>query len=105
VTVEGERDLPAEVQVAFYRLCQEGLNNIAKHAGASRVDIQLQYEANAVELHIRDDGRGFDLEQTPPGHYGLSMMHERAAAVGANLSIVSQPGHGTEIVVHWEKSP
>ncbi|MDI6694408.1 MAG: PAS domain S-box protein [Anaerolineales bacterium] len=105
VAVEGERDLPAEVQVAFYRLCQEGLNNIAKHAGASRVDIQLQYEANAVELRIRDDGRGFDLEQTPPGHYGLSMMHERAAAVGANLSIVSQPGHGTEIVVRWEKSP
>ena len=40
-------------------------------------------------------------EQTPPGHYGLSMMRERAAAVGATLSIASQPGHGTEIVVRW----
>ena len=101
VTVAGEGKLPADVQVALYRLCQEGLNNIAKHAGASRVDIQLQYETGAVELRIRDDGRGFDPEQTPPGHYGLSMMRERAAAVGATLSITSQPGHGTEIVIRW----
>jgi len=101
VTVAGEGTLPAKVQVALYRLCQEGLNNIAKHAGASRVDIQLQYETGAVELRIRDDGHGFDPEQTPPGHYGLSMMRERATAVGATLSIISQPGHGTEIVIRW----
>ena len=107
VTVTGQealqeqRALPADVQVALYRLCQEGLNNVAKHAGASRVDIQLQYETGAVELRIRDDGRGFDPEQMPPGHYGLSMMRERATAVGATLSITSQPGHGTEIVIRW----
>ena len=101
VTVVGEGKLPADVQEVLYRLCQEGLNNIAKHAGASRVDIQLQYETGAVELRIRDDGRGFDPEQTPPGHYGLSMMRERATAVGATLSITSQPGHGTEIVIRW----
>ena len=104
VTVAGEGKLPADVQVALYRLCQEGLNNIAKHAGASRSDIQLQYETGAVELRIQDDGRGFDPEQTPPGHYGLSMMHERATAVGATLSIASQPGHGTEIVIRWVES-
>ena len=107
VTVTGQeamqeqRVLPPDVQVALYRLCQEGLNNIAKHAGASRVDIQLHYAAGAVELRIRDDGRGFDPEQTPPGHYGLSMMRERATAMGATLSITSQPGHGTEIVICW----
>jgi two-component system nitrate/nitrite sensor histidine kinase NarX len=101
VTVTGEGKLPADVQVALYRLCQEGLNNIAKHSGASRVDIQLQYEIGAVELRIQDDGRGFDPEQTPPGHYGLSMMRERATGVGATLSITSQPGHGTEIVIRW----
>ena len=95
MTVVGEGKLPADVQVALYRLCQEGLSNIAKHAGASQVDIQLQYEAGAVELRIQDDGRGFDPEQAHPGHYGLSMMRERAAAVGATLSITSQPGHGT----------
>ena len=96
--------MPAEVQVALYRLCQEGLNNIAKHAGASRVDIKLQYERGAVELRIRDDGRGFDPEQTSPGHYGLSMMRERAKAIGATLSITSQPGHGTEIVIRWAET-
>ncbi len=107
VTVTGQdalqeqRALPADVQVALYRLCQEGLNNIAKHAGASRVGIQLQYETSAVELRIRDDGRGFDPEQTPPGHYGLSMMRERATAIGATLTITSQPGQGTEIVIRW----
>ncbi len=99
-----QRALPADVRVALYRLCQEGLNNIAKHAGASRVDIQLQYETDAVELRIRDDGRGFDPEKTPPGHYGLSMMQERAAAIGATLSISSQPGNGTEIVVRWDET-
>lgn len=107
VTVTGQdalqeqRALPSDVQVALYRLCQEGLTNIAKHAGASRVDIHLQYDTGAVELRIRDDGRGFDLEQNLPGHYGLSMMRERATAVGATLSITSQPGHGTEIVIRW----
>ena len=101
MTVVGDGKLPADVQVALYRLCQEGLSNIAKHAGASRVDIQLLYEAGAVELRIQDDGRGFDPEQAHPGHYGLSMMRERAAAVGATLSITSQPGRGTQIVIRW----
>jgi signal transduction histidine kinase len=101
VTAAGEGKMPADVKVALYRLCQEGLNNIAKHAGASRVNIQLQDDAGEVELRIQDDGRGFDPEQTPPGHYGLSMMRERATAVGATLSITSQPGHGTEIVIRW----
>jgi PAS domain S-box-containing protein len=104
-SLQEQKALPANVQVALYRLCQEGLNNIAKHAGASQVDIQLQYESGAVELCIRDDGRGFDLEQTLPGHYGLSMMRERATDVGAALSINSQPGRGTEIVIRWVETP
>jgi signal transduction histidine kinase len=68
------------------------------------VNIQLQHETGAVELRIRDNGRGFDPEQTSPGHYGLSMMRERATAVGATLSISSKPGHGTEIVIRWEET-
>jgi len=105
VTVTGEGALPAEVQVALYRLCQEGLNNIAKHAEASRAEIHLHYEAGAVELRIHDDGRGFDLAHTPPGHYGLSMMFDRAEAVGAVLSVTSQPGHGAEIAIRWAEAP
>jgi PAS domain S-box-containing protein len=104
VTVKGEGKLPTEVQVTLYRLCQEGLSNIAKHAGASRVDILLQYDPGRVELHIRDDGRGFNPQQDLPGHYGLSMMHERAAAIGASLSINSQPGQGAEIVIRWAEN-
>jgi PAS domain S-box-containing protein len=105
VNVEGEGGLPPDVRVALYRLCQEGLSNIAKHAGASQVAIHLRYEAGAVELRIRDDGQGFDPEHTPPGHYGLSMMRERAEAIGAVLSVASQPEHGTEITIRWTEAP
>jgi PAS domain S-box-containing protein len=101
VSVVGEMVIPADVQVALYRLCQEGLSNIAKHAGASRVDIQLKCDLGTVELRIRDDGRGFDPDQTPPDHYGLKMMHERATGIGATLSIASKPESGTEIVIRW----
>ncbi|HEU0294711.1 MAG TPA: PAS domain S-box protein [Anaerolineales bacterium] len=101
VTVAKEVILPAEVQVAFYRVCQEALNNVAKHAKASQVDIDLKHEGTAIELRIRDDGQGFDPEQTLSGHYGLGMMQERAEAVGAMLSITSQPGHGTELIMRW----
>ena len=104
VTVAGEGALPGETQVAFYRVCQEALNNVARHAGASRVDIDLHYAAGTVELRIRDDGCGFDPEHTPAGHYGLSMMVERAGAVGAVLSVTSQPGHGAEIAMRWTET-
>jgi signal transduction histidine kinase len=101
VTVAKEVILPAEVQVAFYRVCQETLNNVAKHAKASQVDIDLKHEGTAIELRIRDDGQGFDPEQTLSGHYGLGMMQERAEAVGAMLSITCRPGHGTELIMRW----
>jgi two-component system nitrate/nitrite sensor histidine kinase NarX len=105
VTVVGQGVLPAEVQVAIYRVCQEALNNVAKHAGASLVEIDLNHEENAIELSIHDDGQGFDPERAISGHYGLSMMHERAEGVGARLSIRSQPGHGTELIIHWTQPP
>jgi PAS domain S-box-containing protein len=105
VTVVGQGVLPADVQVAIYRICQEALNNVAKHAESSLVEIDLKHEENAIELSIRDDGRGFDPERTASGHYGLSMMHERAEAVGAQLSITSQPGHGTELTIRWRPTP
>jgi PAS domain S-box-containing protein len=101
VATTGETILPAKVQVAFYRVCQEALSNIAKHAKANRVEINLKQEGDMVELHIHDDGIGFDPDQTFSGHYGLEMMRERAESVGAHLSITSQPGHGTEVTVRW----
>lgn len=104
LTMVGQGALPAEAQVATYRICQEALNNIAKHAKAGLVEINLKHEDASIELSIRDDGRGFDPEQpAASGHYGLSMMKERAEAVGALLSIKSQPGHGTELTLRWAK--
>lgn len=105
INVAKEVVLPAEIQVAFYRICQEALNNVAKHAKASRVNISLMHEGSAIELHIRDDGRGFDTDQTFAGHYGLSMMRERAEAAGAQLTITSQPYHGTEFIMRWMNEP
>ena len=103
VEVAKEVVLPAETQVAFYRICQEALNNVAKHAKASLVDIDLKHEGTAIELCIHDDGRGFDPAQTIPGHYGLDMMRERAEAVGAQLTVTSQAGQGTELIMLWTK--
>jgi signal transduction histidine kinase len=101
VTVSGKFTLPAEVQIVFYRVCQEALNNIAKHAKASNVEIDLKQDKASIELSIRDDGQGFDNEQIFPGHYGLSMMRERAEAAGALLTVTSRPGQGTELMICW----
>ena len=105
ITLLGHGALPADVQVAIYRICQETLNNVGKHAEASAVEIDVKHEAGVFELSICDNGQGFDPGQTSSGHYGLGMMQERAEAVGARLSITSRPGHGTELNVHWAKMP
>jgi signal transduction histidine kinase len=105
VTITGQGNLPGEVQVVFYRVCQEGLSNIAKHTEADRVAIHLRYEPSAVELRLNDDGCGFEPAHISPGRSGLSMMRERAQAVGAMLSIASQPGHGSEITIRWTEGP
>jgi two-component system nitrate/nitrite sensor histidine kinase NarX len=104
VTVVGEGVLPADVQVAIYRICQEALNNVAKHAGASKVNIHLKHEGTGIDLSIRDDGQGFILGETTSGHYGLGMMHERAEVVGAHLLITSQPGQGTKLSLRWAEA-
>jgi len=104
VAVRGECSLPAEVQVAVYRICQEGLSNIAKHARANHVRLDLRLAPERLELQINDDGCGFVTSGlTPSGHYGLSMMRERAAAVGAMLTVTSKPGRGTQILLRWDK--
>ncbi len=95
-------NMPSVVQIAFYRVCQEGLNNIAKHADASRVDIDLHQAGAGITLRIRDNGKGFDQNQIISGHYGLQMMQERSEAVGAQLIVTSQPGQGTELNMHWD---
>lgn len=102
VTISGDDVFIDPVQVAFYRICQEALNNIAKHAKASRVRIQLQYSPKRVQMRVRDNGSGFDTSLPAPGHYGLDMMYERAKAADAHLEIKSQPGKGTDVLLTWQ---
>ena len=103
VTVEmaGHRRLPDEVRVALYRIAQEALNNVAKHAGASHATVYLRREPAAAELQISDDGRGFDPASIPPDHLGVSIMRERAEAIGATLKVESEIDHGTTVSVAW----
>jgi signal transduction histidine kinase len=105
LTVTGVTRLPAKVQVAFYRVCQEALNNIAKHAKASHVKMDLRQDEAVVELRIRDDGQGFDTEQIFSGHYGLDMMRERAEDAMAVFSVTSKPGQGTDLSICWTTVP
>jgi len=93
--------LPEDVKVALYRIAQEALNNVVKHARARRVVIGLAAEEGAVALRIHDDGRGFDPADVPPGHFGLDNIRERAAGIGADIVIDSAPGHGVQITVRW----
>ncbi len=103
VSIEGEVDkLPAVANTALFRIAQEAMTNIRRHAQASSVDIALKTVGKAVELVIADNGRGFDfasLQENPQRGIGLRNMHERAEAVGGNLDVASSPGNGTRIVV------
>ena len=101
VEVEGECALPPEVKVALYRIAQEALNNVAKHAEASQVNVSLHCEPDVVKLQVADDGRGFDPASIPPDHLGVGIMRERAEAIGAMLTVESEIGHGTEVVALW----
>lgn len=100
--VQGEGEVPPAVKIAFYRMMQEALNNIIKHAYAKQITIQLVYKPTLVTLIIRDNGRGFEVEHVAGDHLGLKIMHERAKALDAALTIISQPGQGTEIQITWK---
>jgi two-component system, NarL family, sensor histidine kinase UhpB len=108
IAVEGKDlnpRLPAVVETALFRIVQEALNNIAKHAQAKRVKLGLMETARNVKLTVRDDGVGFNLANPARGvpSYGIVTMNERAEAVGARLKIVSAPGEGTLIDVEVAK--
>ncbi len=99
--VTGEGHLPGEVQVALYRVAQEALQNVAKHAKARHVWVVLQVAPDAARLEVRDDGRGFDPARTPADHFGLAIMRERMVAVGGTVEIESRLGEGTILTAHW----
>mgnify|MGYP005842121631 FL=1 len=102
VSIEGQAELPQEVRVGLYRIAQEALNNVAKHSGASWAKVELRCEGGRVELRVVDDGRGFDIERISSDHLGLSIMRERAEAIGATLEIDSRLGQWTEVKAVWQ---
>jgi PAS domain S-box-containing protein len=102
LNVKGQCSLPPDVKVSLYRTAQEALNNVAKHAQASQATVSLHCRPEHVKLSINDDGRGFTLKGVTPDNLGLTIMHERAEAIGAALEIESQLGRGTQVVVVWE---
>lgn len=98
VRVEGPpRPLPPVVESELYRVAQEAVANADRHAAARRIDVTLAFDADRVVLVVRDDGRGFDPAAVPAGH-GLVGMQERMDRAGGRVTIVSEPGRGTEVV-------
>jgi signal transduction histidine kinase len=102
--VEGSPDdhLPLLVETAVYRIVQEALTNVAKHAAATRVDIRLWRDGQTLRCVIRDDGSGFDVPATlarrgPARGFGLAGIQERVAALRGTLQIESRPGAGTKL--------
>jgi PAS domain S-box-containing protein len=101
-TLGGER-LPTEVEITLYRVTQEALNNVQKHARTTQARVALTHRGRKVRLEVRDEGRGFDLsavlgEEGPVERVGLSSMRERVALLGGELEIRSKPGAGTSLV-------
>jgi signal transduction histidine kinase len=96
------RPMPPETEREFMRVAQEAIHNVKKHAGAKHLVVQLEYGPEQIALEVRDDGRGFAVDENlepRPGHYGLTGMRERAAAIGGTLAVTSEPGVGTTVRV------
>lgn len=92
-----EPDVPLAVKEALYRIAQEALHNVVKHAQARRVSMRLAQEDGAWVLEVDDDGLGFDVNASFPGHLGQQSMRERASALGGLVTVDSRPGRGTRV--------
>jgi two-component system sensor histidine kinase NreB len=107
VTVQAEEvddQLPSEAHLTLFRITQEALHNIRQHAHARNVQIAFVQEHSGVSLMIKDDGQGFNPEQSSQGHFGLLYMRERAEACGGTFRVVSARGQGTEVRVNFPGS-
>jgi signal transduction histidine kinase len=92
--------LSSSMEQELYRIAQEALNNVLKHAHATRAEVQLDVSADVVCLQIQDNGIGFNPENADPGGFGLRGMRERAARLGGVLHVQSAPGEGTCVSIY-----
>jgi signal transduction histidine kinase len=95
--------LPDDVQVTFFRVAQEALHNVVKHARASEVQMRLVLDDREVALTIQDDGCGLEGNGSTATGMGLAIMRERVRAIGAQLRIDSSPEKGTTVEVRWTR--
>ena len=95
------RRVSSQIENEVFRIAQESLSNVERHAHASEAALELHYDANALRLTVRDNGRGFSPVAATElqGHYGLRGMRERAAALNGTFTIQSEPGHGTTVTL------
>ena len=103
-TTGPERRLSGDKELALYRMSQEALSNIARHAQASEADVKLDFAPDAVTLLVADDGIGFVVPESPAemaatGHFGLLGIQERAELIGAHLLLESESGKGTTLTI------
>jgi NarL family two-component system sensor histidine kinase LiaS len=98
VVIRGEHAVPPDIEQALYRLAQEALANVSKHAEARQVEVELACTENAITLEVADDGRGFDPAAAAGKGLGLRSMRERIESLGGELTVDSAPGTGTRIV-------
>jgi PAS domain S-box-containing protein len=101
LTIEGKTNLPRDVQIALYRIAQEALNNVIRHAHAASASVTLRSAGDGVRLRVSDGGAGFDQKGITPEHLGLTIMRERSKAIGADLTIESGREHGTRVCARW----
>jgi len=97
VDAEPIERLPLATEEALYRIGQEALHNVVKHANASRATVRIGRDGDRVSLAVIDDGAGFEPDEVPRGHLGLIGMRQRVELVGGDLNVESQPAHGTTI--------
>jgi signal transduction histidine kinase len=110
ITGEVQRPVSEEAELVLFRIAQEALNNVRRHADAGRAVVELGYLPGRIRMVIQDDGRGFAAPErtsdlVSSGRLGLVGMHERARTLGGTVKIDSKPGWGTRVVVDLPVTP
>jgi two-component system NarL family sensor kinase len=95
----GHRPLPVRVEVGLFRIAQEALANVVRHAAAGHATLRLLTTPEEIQLTVEDDGQGFDVDRVPGDRYGLVGLNERARLLGGRVELESSPGEGTRVRV------
>src|SRR5262249_14523982 len=103
--IGAKRPLPHRVEAGLYRIAQEAVGNVVRHAKAKHLTVQLTAMPEYVELRVEDDGQGFEPEQVPKDRFGLIGLNERARLLGGTVQLCSEPGEGTSLQVHVPLGP